>query len=351
MATNNASRALCPVAAFHGRNRTVHIASFRAGHGDAASNYYHFFFGLLVPFLNWLETSRPLQGDAVSPQRAWYAHACKHKFLPQLMRLAGREKCVQVGVVGRRRATAATRRRATWRFPTISTGPSSRALRRGACARRVGPRLAPLRVRSLLDRGEAKRGAPRGASACASRERCCARARALLNHSCPRSRACSLCVDGPTRAIAHQNRSLPNFDALVAHLHAQSCGLLQSSSVSSTLQTRHSASKRQRDAPRKCGLGRPARGRTRPNAAYLRLTGGRAGRRRDLPKVHVVQVYLPVPRAGPAGRALWPHPADRQPRPRIGVAAVADAVAAVLEGAPARRSTKEIGIHHHAVAT
>ena len=208
-----ASRAPCPVAAFHGRSRTVHIASFRAGHGDAASNYYHFFFGLLVPFLNWLETSRPLQGDAFLLNE----HGVKHKFLPQLMRLAGREKCVQVGVVGAstRNGSDATARHVTlsndldW---SILEGPSPRRMRPpewGLDWHLYGCGFFSIEARREL--------AQRVDVASRTMLRACACAPEPLVPSKPRLLFVRRRADPRNR---HQNRSLPNFDALVAHLHA-----------------------------------------------------------------------------------------------------------------------------------
>ena len=210
-----ASRAPCPVAAFRGRSRTVHIASFRAGHGDPASNYYHFFFGLLVPFLNWLETSRPLQGDAFLLNE----HGVKHKFLPQLMRLAGREKCVQVGVVG---ASTHNGSDATARHVTLSNdldwsileGPSPRRVRLpewGLDWHLYGCGFFSIEARrELAQRVDVASRTMLRACTCAPEPMAPSKPRLLF----VRRR--------PNPHNTHQNRSLSNFDALVAHLHAQS---------------------------------------------------------------------------------------------------------------------------------
>ncbi|KAH8057549.1 hypothetical protein JL722_6630 [Aureococcus anophagefferens] len=65
---------------FDRRNVTVHVATFAPGHGNAATNYYHFFYGLLVPVLHWLEELRPRPGDVVveAPDRNGSGAAAAH---------------------------------------------------------------------------------------------------------------------------------------------------------------------------------------------------------------------------------------------------------------------------------
>jgi len=134
-----ASLTPCPVDAFRGRSRTTHIASFRAGHGDAASNYYHFFFGLLVPFLKtWTQRGRQAQifaaADTSCRSGEMRAGRCRRGVDAQRQRCDGapRNAFQRSRLVHPRRHFAAPR------------APAG-----------MGPRLAPLRVQLLLDRGKA----------------------------------------------------------------------------------------------------------------------------------------------------------------------------------------------------
>lgn len=92
--------AACDLKAFRGPRveATIRVATFKPGHGHATDNFYHFFFGLLVPFFHWMHETPPRPGDVVV-LNDHLTNGVPHKFLPDLLRVAGRASCVQLGVV------------------------------------------------------------------------------------------------------------------------------------------------------------------------------------------------------------------------------------------------------------
>ncbi|KAH8053696.1 hypothetical protein JL720_14656 [Aureococcus anophagefferens] len=233
---------------FDRRNVTVHVATFAPGHGNAATNYYHFFYGLLVPVLHWLEELRPRPGDVVvrlqhgvrrflsdgvRPQvlsEPPFHRGATHRFLPQLLRLAGRDACVQMGVVRPRRVRV------------LGTGPRARPSQVEAPDRN-GSGAAAAHVTlanefwdwSRLDDAAAARytrrpewGSTTTSTAAAASTTARGGARGARRAARP-ARACRCAAaSGAPRVLvirrehrhasdqAHQNRSLANFDDVVA---------------------------------------------------------------------------------------------------------------------------------------
>ncbi|EGB07021.1 hypothetical protein AURANDRAFT_65256 [Aureococcus anophagefferens] len=201
---------------FDRRNVTVHVATFAPGHGNAATNYYHFFYGLLVPVLHWLEELRPRPGDVVVLNEPPFHRGATHRFLPQLLRLAGRDACVQMGVVEApdRNGSGAAAAHVTlanefWDWSRLDDAAAARYTRRPewgldyhlyGCGR--------------FDDGARRELAARVAAARDALLRAC---RCAAASGAPRV----LVIRREHRHAsdqAHQNRSLANFDDVVAAL-------------------------------------------------------------------------------------------------------------------------------------